>query len=253
MAREADVLLTMLDSRPVVRDGLLVVHSAFRGLSQAGLRAEAFCEALVEAMDGGTILMPTMTWRTVTPASPVFDELKTPSHTGVLSEVFRTRFATHRSLHPTHSVAGRGPLAKLLLSTHHLGTTPCAGNSPYGLMREYETHVLMVGVGLECCTAMHHAEEMMAPDVYVRSLEEAEEYELVDRLGVTHRVKTRRHLRRLRDFPRFEPMLKERGMLSEGRVHDTRWILFPVRELYKVVLGALSEDEEATLEHAVAR
>lgn len=253
MPGEAEVIRAILGSRPVARDGLLIVHSAFRGLSQAGLRAESFCEALVDAMDGGTILMPTMTWRTVTPASPLFDELKTPSHTGVLSEVFRTRFATHRSLHPTHSAAGRGPLSKLLLSTHHLGTTPCAGNSPYGLMREYDTHILMLGVGLECCTAMHHAEEMMAPDVYVQPMEDAEEYDLVDRNGVTHHVKTRRHVRRLRDFPKFEPMLKARGMLAEGRAYDTRWILFSARELYRVVFEALVEREDATLELAVTR
>ncbi len=253
MSGEAEVIQAILGSSPVARDSLLIVHSAFRGLSQAGLRAESFCEALVDAMADGTILMPTMTWRTVTPANPVFDELKTASHTGVLSEVFRTRFATHRSLHPTHSAAGRGPLSKLLLSTHHLGTTPCAGNSPYGLIREYDTHILMLGVGLECCTAIHHVEEMMAPDVYVRPIEDAEEYDLLDRHGVTHRVQTRRHVRRLRDFPKFEPMLNVHGMLAEGRVHGTRWILFSARELYRVVSEALVEHQDATLQLAVTQ
>ena len=37
-------------------------------------------------------------------AEPNWDELGTPSHTGALSEVFRTRYAEARSIHPTHSV-----------------------------------------------------------------------------------------------------------------------------------------------------
>ena len=66
-------------------------------------------EALLGHLSGGTLVMPTMTWRTVTPDRPVWDELATPSHTGVLTEVFRTRYATARSIHPTHSVAACGP------------------------------------------------------------------------------------------------------------------------------------------------
>ena len=114
-------------------------------------------------------------------------------------------------------------------------------------MRDYDTHILMLGVGLEACTAMHHAEEMMAPELYVRPMQDCEDYDLVDRHGVTHRVKTRRHFRLPRDFPKFEPILKTRGMLAEGRIHDTRWILFSARDLYRVVLKALVERRDATL------
>ena len=48
-------------------------------------------------MRGGNLFMPTMTWRTVTPDNPVWDEIDTPSHTGVLTEVFRTGYATRRT------------------------------------------------------------------------------------------------------------------------------------------------------------
>lgn len=227
-----------------------MVHSAFAGFSRAGLRAERFCEALIDEMRGGTVLMPTMTWRTVTPANPIFDELNTPGHTGVLTEVFRTRFASHRSLHPTHSAAGLGPLAKLLLSTHHEGTTPCAGNSPYGLARDYDASILMLGVSLEACTAIHHAEEVMAPELYVRPLNEAEDYELVDRRGITHRVKTRRHPRLPRDFPKFEPALKDEGLLEAGRVGEAPWRLFSARDLYRLLFTSLERRRDATLTFA---
>jgi aminoglycoside 3-N-acetyltransferase len=39
-------------------------------------------------MHDGNLFIPTMTWRTVTPEHPDWDELETPSHTGVLTEIF---------------------------------------------------------------------------------------------------------------------------------------------------------------------
>ncbi|HVI62949.1 MAG TPA: AAC(3) family N-acetyltransferase, partial [Bradyrhizobium sp.] len=107
--REAAAVVPILERFGVPRDGALVVHSAIAPLSRRGLRAEAIIEALIEYMRGGNLLMPTMTWRTVTPEQPHWDELETPSHTGVLTEIFRTRYASGRSIHPTHSVAGLGP------------------------------------------------------------------------------------------------------------------------------------------------
>ncbi|MDB5362929.1 MAG: aminoglycoside 3-N-acetyltransferase [Rhodospirillales bacterium] len=226
---------------------VLIVHSAFSGLSRAGLKAEAFCQALIEAAPACTILMPTMTWRTVTPATPTFDEIETPSHTGILTEVFRTRFASHRSLHPTHSVAGRGPLAARLLGSHHLGDTPCPGSSPYGLMRDFDASILLLGVGLECCTAIHHAEETIAPDFYVRPPAEGEAYRLRARDGTLHQVQTRRHRRLPRDFSQFEPALRTAGHLREGEVAGTVWRVLPARQLYRLVLAALAERQDATL------
>ena len=157
----------LLAGAGIPRDGVLFVHSAFRALGAQGLRAESFIEGLLEYMSTGTVVMPTMTWRVVTPASPWFDELETVSHVGVVAELFRTRYATHRSLHPTHSVAAYGRHAAELTSAHHLGDTPCALVSPYGVARSMDAHILLLGIGLERCTAIHHAEEIAAIDVYL--------------------------------------------------------------------------------------
>src|SRR5205823_53166 len=145
----------LLQAFAVARDGVLIVHSAIASLSRQGFKADAIIESLLEYMVQGNLFMPAMTWRTVTPAHPHWDEMETPSHTGVLSEIFRTHYATARSIHPSHSVAGWGPQAKMLLSRHHHDVNPVSGNSPYGLMRDYETFILLLGVGLESCTAMH--------------------------------------------------------------------------------------------------
>jgi len=227
-------------------DAVLIVHSAMRGLGQQGYRAEAVIEAMLDYLSQGTLLMPTMTWRTVTPTNPVFDEIHTPSHTGILTEIFRTRYATRRSLHPTHSVAGFGQHAEILLAGHHIGDTPVSASSPYGLMRDYSSYVLLLGVGMESCTAIHHPEEMVAPDIYVKKREEAEIYELITHDGHTIPYFLRRHLRLPRNFNKFLPDLIRLGMRT-GNIGGVSWSLLRVSDIMQVVFQALIEDANATL------
>src|SRR5262249_10628173 len=101
-SQEATAFRPILQHFGVPRDAVLVVHGAIALLSRQGFRAEAIIETLLDHLPDGSLFMPTMTWRTVTPQQPEWDELATPSHTGVLTEIFRTRYATARSVHPTH-------------------------------------------------------------------------------------------------------------------------------------------------------
>lgn len=242
-ARETLAAAQILSGVDIARDGALMVHSAFRGLSRQGYRAEAFVGALLDRLGPRMLLMPTMTWRSVTPANPLFDELLTPSHTGVLSEIFRTDFSAVRSLHPTHSVAGSNTDAAALLDGHHLDDTPCSANSPYGRLRARDAWILLLGVGLESCTAIHHVEELVAPAIYLQPSNNAERYVCRDRQGVLHEVRTRRHLRLDRDFAKFEPLLARRG----GRIGDTPWRLVRLHDLYEVVHAALALRPDGTL------
>jgi aminoglycoside 3-N-acetyltransferase len=246
--QEHAALVPVLEHMRVPRDGILVVHSAIASLSRRGFRAEAMIEALLDYMRSGTVVMPTMTWRAVTPERPKWDELTTPSHTGVLTEVFRTTYATHRSIHPTHSVAARGPHAQRLTARHHLDDTPVSANSPYGLMHGLEAYVLMLGVGLETCTAIHLPEETIAPEIYVRPAEQAEHYECRDRHGVTHQVRTRRHWRLDRDFPKFGQPLQRGGRLHAGNIAGCPYAVVALKELLEEVFTTLKIDPRGTLQ-----
>lgn len=247
MRREVPAVADTLARAGVPNDGVLFVHSAFRRLGALGFRAEAFIEALLAYMRDGTLVMPTMTWRVVTPAQPVFDERATVSHVGILAERFRVGYATHRSLHPTHSVAASGRLAAQLTSGHHLDDTPCSPNSPYGRACRADAHVLMLGVGLERCTAIHHAEEMMAPDVYLFPPEAAENYECRSSDGTAYRVKLRRHIRLNRDFPQFSRPLVARGLMRCGEIAGTPWQAVAQRDLLAEVFAALERDPRAII------
>jgi len=245
--REHAALAPILERARVPRDGILVVHSAIALLSRQGFRAEAIIEALLDYMQDGTLVMPTMTWRTVTLERPHWGELETPSHTGVLTEIFRTRFARARSIHPTHSAAAYGPQAERLLARHHIDDTPVSANSPYGLMHREVAHVLMIGVGLESCTAIHLPEEQRAPDIYLRPAGQTELYQCRDRHGVVHDVRTRRHWRLDRDFPKFGPPLERQGVMISGNIGDCRYAVVPLADLLDAVFAALAVDPRGTL------
>jgi len=245
--RDARALTSVLGDFGVPRDGVLVVHSAIGVLSRRGYRADNMIERLLELVPDGGLFMPTMTWRTVTPEQPVWDEIATPSHTGVLSEVFRKDYSTVRSIHPTHSVAGWGPKAQAIVMRHHLDDTPVSANSPYGLMRGDAAVILLLGVGLESCTAIHLAEETVAPGVYLRPAAQSELYECRDRRGCVHQVRTRRHRRLERNFPRFGPALEAKGLLKTGELDGCRYTHVTLRDLLGAVFTALADDPHATL------
>jgi aminoglycoside 3-N-acetyltransferase len=237
----------LLDEAQIPPAGVLFMHSAFRNLAAQGFRAEDFIAGLIDYMRAGTLVMPTMTWRVVTPANPVFDEIETASHVGAIPELFRQKYATHRSLHPTHSVAALGRCAAELTAAHHLGDTPCALNSPYGIARTMDAHVLLLGVGLERCTAMHHAEEMVAIDTYVEPPAAAVLFHLRARDGTVHDMRLRRHLKLNRDFPQFSERLAARGMLRRGDFHGTQWQAMAQADLMDEVEGALERDPGAII------
>ncbi len=249
-SREHVAFTPILHENGVSTDSILIVHSAVARLSRKGYRAEAIIEALLDYLQTGTLIMPTMTWRTVTVDHPVWDELATASVTGILSEIFRTRYASARSIHPTHSAAGHGRQAASLLSRHHLDETPVSPNSPYGLMRDSDAHVLMIGVGLETCTAIHLPEETFAPDVYLRPT--VETYNCTDRHGVMHTVRTRRHWRLDRDFPQFAPPLAAKGHLRAGEIDGCPYMIVSLRHLLDEIGTAFAQDKNATLRRQVA-
>ncbi len=248
---EAAALKPILQRFGVPRDGVLIVHSAIGILSRQGFRAETMIEILLDHVADGNLFMPTMTWRTVTPANPFWDEIATASHTGVLTEIFRTHYAVARSIHPTHSVAGWGRAAPLLLSRHHVDATPVSANSPYGLMRDYDAYVLMIGVGLETATAIHLPEEVINPDLYVRPPDQAELYHCRDRAGVVHPVHTRRHPRLDRDFPQFAYPLAAGNLLETGQIAGCPYTIVAMRDLLRCVFAALLENPCATLRQPV--
>ena len=93
---------------------------------------------------------------------PVFDVRNTPSTMGSLTERFRSSPGVVRSLHPTHSVAARGPGAEELVEGHAEAATPFGEGTPFARMIDRGMVQLWFGVGLRIFT-LYHAFECLRP------------------------------------------------------------------------------------------
>jgi aminoglycoside 3-N-acetyltransferase len=241
----ADLWYPVLRQLGVEPGGTLIFHASFSTLSRRGFSAERVLEALMSFLDTGTLAVPTLSWKEVSPSRPVFDELVTWSNVGVLSEVFRTRFATRRSLHPTHSVAAAGPMTDHLLADHQHDVRPCSQSSPWGRLSGVGAKVLLIGVDMDSCTLLHHLEETFDPDRYL--CEEVESYRCMGRDASILEVATRRHRKLLRNFWKFREMLDRREQLRVADLSGTRIYAFAAADLVDGASKLFEQDPCASL------
>jgi aminoglycoside 3-N-acetyltransferase len=227
--------------------GVLLVHSSLRALGPLPDRAEATVRALLRALgDDGTLLMPALSYRTVSAQQPVFDVRHAPSCVGALSEYFRTRPSTIRSVHPTHSVSGTGARAAALLGEHGRDVTPVGPHSPFRKLRDAgpegasgSGQVLFLGCGLRPNTSMHGVEELAEPPyLYAGDVD----YRIVLRDGreTTMRVRSHSFEGWEQRYDRLGPLLAERGRgLTTGTVLSAQAHLVDAVALWETALAAL--------------
>ena len=237
----------MLEACRIRPNSCLLVHSAFRRFSRAGFAVDDVLEALTDYMSAGTLLLPTMSWRYTNQKNPFFHEISTPSNTGILSEGFRQNLAERRSLHPTHSVAGIGRDLDYFLGEHHLDRTPCGARSPFKRLIDADGQILMMGIGMDCCTLLHQAEEEVAIDVYLKGESEAVEYTSTDRNNVDHKVTVRHHYLMKRNYWQYQDRLHYGGQLRSVRCGAPICNGFDARDLSALAIESLRADKFAVL------
>ncbi|MEJ5200161.1 MAG: AAC(3) family N-acetyltransferase [Anaerolineae bacterium] len=235
--RMADDLLA-LGVRP---GGVLLVHASLRSLGALAGGAETAVAGLLAALGPeGTLLMPALSYQHVTAQQPVFDVRLTPSNVGALPEYFRTRPGTLRSMHPTHSVCGYGPLAGEILSRHDEDRTPCGPHSPFHLLPRYQGQILMLGCGLRPNTSMHAIEELVEPPYLYGGLLT---YRLVDWQGNAREATYRVHGFQgwAQRYDRVTGVLGEPA-LRRGPVLAAQAHLLDAAALWSAALAALRSD-----------
>ncbi|MBI4369084.1 MAG: AAC(3) family N-acetyltransferase, partial [Elusimicrobia bacterium] len=112
----------------------------------------------------GTLTMPVYTKgpaRGYLQRGEIFDLRRTPSMTGLLTELFRRREGVVRSLHPTKSVAALGPKAPYLTREHHCSPWPYGAQSPYYRLIELEAKIIGLGVTSAMITIVHAVEDFL--------------------------------------------------------------------------------------------
>lgn len=112
--------------------------------------------ALLQCVGGeGVVMMPSFNHGAV----GVYDPLTTASSNGIITDVFWRRPGVRRSLHPTHPYAAAGADAEALLEGNAEAATYGRDN-PLGKLVFGGGYMVLLGVGLGSCTAMHVGESV---------------------------------------------------------------------------------------------
>ncbi len=143
----------------------ILMHSSFKSLGGIEDGAKGFFDAFIELLGAeGTLILPALSFESVTRENPEFDLNTTPSCVGYLSEFFRTEVpGVIRSMHATHSCCAFGKLAFDITKDHEKDITPVGKNSPFSKLPEFCGKILMLGCGTSCNTSMHGVEETAEP------------------------------------------------------------------------------------------
>lgn len=151
--RDIDRVLRRVGVKPGM---LLMTHTSLSAFGYVEGGALAVIDRLQAAVGPrGTLAMPTHTVSTF--GQPVYDAARSPSTVGSITEVYRHQPGVQRSLHPTHSVAVRGPLADVLTAGHTGEMAPLAREGFWGRFVDRDGWVLMMAP-IRKNTLMHAAE-----------------------------------------------------------------------------------------------
>ncbi len=224
----------------VLAGDTLLVHSSFKALGPVPGGIETVVQGLLLAIGPeGTLLMPALSWALRPPE--VFDVRQTPSIVGAITEYFRTREGTTRSLHPTHSVCAVGRRTHELLDDHRLDSTCCGPHSPFRKLTETGGKIVMLGCGLGPNTTMHALDECANhPCIFSGG---THLFTLRDTEGQTLRKEYRMHAypgyaqryERVADIP-------HEAFLRQGRVLQATTYVLDAPGLRAAVLGKLQVD-----------
>jgi aminoglycoside 3-N-acetyltransferase len=221
------------------RGDVVMVHSSFKSL---GIKdPEEIILALLETLgETGTLLMPALSYLQKPPN--IHDTNLTPSCVGFLSEYFRCRPGTQRSIHPTHSVCGVGRLAREWLDDHIQDYTPCGPHSPFNKLLHHQGKILMIGCGLKPNTTMHAIEEYIQPAYLFGN---TQTYTITDsqrrtfeKVYITHNFDEGRVVQR---YDRVEGILNQ-AALSSGILGNAKTYLIQAEALYQAALVHMGSD-----------
>jgi aminoglycoside 3-N-acetyltransferase len=144
----------------------LMVHANFEPDSGFQGTPLDLANALVDLVgEKGNLLMVSLPFR-----GAAFDHLalgkpfnvkKTLSMMGLVTEMFRRREGTLRSLHPTHPVLAYGKDAERLVADHEHCLYPCGPGSPFEKFHRLKGKILFFDVSFGSITFFHYIEDLL--------------------------------------------------------------------------------------------
>ncbi len=217
---------------------VVMVHSALSAFGEVEGGAETVIEALLEAIGPqGTLLMPAMAFD-----SP-FRVESSPSDVGLITEVFRNYPGVTRSLHPTHSIAGMGPLVEELIAGHIDQPSALGPESPWGrLARRNDAYILFLGCDQDRNTLLHCAEEALdAPYLNIISRK------YIDADGNLQTKILGKYPGPHRDFIGLDALFENAGIMKIAKIGNAVCRLTAAKQMLELTIAALRRDPAAVL------
>jgi aminoglycoside 3-N-acetyltransferase len=225
-------LAAQLRRMGIAETDTLLVHSNFDPASGFSGTPMDVVNALADVVGHkGNLLMVSIPFRgsayDYLAQGKVFDVRKTLSMMGLISEMFRRRPGTLRSLHPTHPVLALGKDAVSIVAGHEDCRYPCGPGSPFDHFQRLNGKILFYDVGFGSITFFHYVEHLLERDlpfpVYDHRVFDAP---VVDAAGRKRTVTTQAYSK---EYPRRADMLEaemqRRGLIQRGRVGNSRLLL----------------------------
>lgn len=151
---------------------VLLVHSSLKGLNfPKYININKLIETMISFLYDGTLCMPAFDYMNVIDAHKTWSIDKS-SGMGIISEIFRQKFATHRSNNPTHSIACIGTKAEFITSQPltdkrigPFGNYCFSLDSAFDKLYQLKAKILFLGVDTRKNTFKHYVEYKFVNDV----------------------------------------------------------------------------------------
>ena len=232
-----DELVGQLLSLGVRPGGVLVAHTAFSRVRPVAGGPLGLIEGLRAALGpGGTLVMPAMADDDVTPFDPTVSPCRTM---GVVADTFWRLPGVRRTDSP-HAFAAIGPHAAAITRDQPVDV-PHGPDSPVGRVHDLDGQVLLLGVGHDGNTTLHLAENLAG----VRYRRQATATVLV--AGRPRQVHYGEIDHCCENFARMDRWLDAAGLQRRGTVGHGEARLVASRDLVRVAVEHLREDETAFL------
>ena len=162
-----------------------------------------------------------------------FNVKKTLSMMGLVTEMFRRREGTVRSLHPTHPVLAVGKDAADIVAGHESSRFPCGEETPFAKFRDLGGKILFYDVSFGGITFFHHVEEMLRERIpYQVFHDRLFSVTAIDDEGQERTVETYVYNPELkRDAFKLEAEMIRQGKHRKGRVGNSRFVLVSAEDV----------------------
>ncbi len=240
-------LLQDIEKMGINPQSTLLIHSSMKSIGLVEGDADTVLDAWSEYMRDGLLIFPTHTWKQIGKETMTFDSRSLPSCVGILPELFRHRPGVLRSLHPTHSVAALGNMAKDYVSGEETRVTPCPREGCWGKLLDLDAEILFLGCTLRSNTFLHGVEEW--EEIPDRLDEKTQHLTIISPDGKEYHTDMHRHNCLACDdvsenYIKMEPVFAKRGVVRYGRFGDAKCVIGNARQMRDVTVEMLKHEPQ---------